>query len=419
MTTTVPLIYSFPEFLGVADAVADLIISAQNQTLYNTTDAKQIEMIKLGQMKRPSMTKTNSSLSVAMAMNGANNNSNNSNSNHNLISSSSNTVNNTNNNNNNNNNSSSSNTYITHNSGNGISPLSHPSTGTNTGASSTTNSPSLSQSQSVTNIASGASSTNLQQNNKIKKEKKIMKKQEIRFKIAISGGSLIKILSQGLMHEQQYIEWDKWDIYFADERLVPFESQDSNYGQAEREIFSLIKGDKKPRIFHIDESLIDDPQEAADDYEKQLIQNFAKKDSVKLPMFDLLLLGCAPDGHIASLFPNQGEALREKLAWCIPVSKAPLGPENRITLTIPVICHAARVVFVVEGLTKAPIIKTIMERPEKGLPSSIVNETAVGKVSWFVDDAALNDLYDITKKKYKYLSIPEPDHSKDKQEEQV
>ena len=76
-----------------------------------------------------------------------------------------------------------------------------------------------------------------------KKEKKIQK-QEVRFKIAISGGSLIKILHQGLLPRQKYIEWDKWDIYFADERLVPFESPDSNYGQAKREIFDLITGDK-------------------------------------------------------------------------------------------------------------------------------------------------------------------------------
>ena len=366
MTTTVPIIYSFPEFLGVAEAVADLIISSQNQTLYNTTDLKQIALIKAGQVKRPSVNKTNSSLSIINQGGNGNSNGNNGNS------------------------------------GNG-----------STGSSGATLSASNAQSTSYLNPdypSSSASAMNLAANNKIKKEKKILKKQEIRFKIAISGGSLIKILNQGLLTRQEFIEWDKWDIYFADERLVPFDSPDSNYGQAKLDIFDHIKGDKKPRIFHIDESLIDDPQEAADDYEKQLIHQFAKKDSVKLPMFDLLLLGCAPDGHIASLFPNHGESLREKLAWCIPVSNAPLGPSNRITLSIPVICHAARVAFVVEGLTKAPIIKTIMERPEKGLPSSIVNEGAAGRVSWFVDDAALNDLYDITKKKYKYLSIPEPNH---------
>ncbi|KAG7662278.1 SOL1 [[Candida] subhashii] len=336
MTTTVPLIYSFPGFVGVADAVADHVISAQNQTLYNTTDLKQIEIIK---QQKPPMSKTPSTVSVSNQ-----------------------------------------------------SPLHSPS-----------------QSQNGINFQMTSSSNNGNNGGKFKKEKKIPKRQETRFKIAISGGSLIKILHQGLLPRQDYIEWDKWDIYFADERLVPFHSPDSNYGQAKREIFDLIKGDKKPNVYHVDESLIYDNQEAADDYEKQLIRNFAKKDSVKLPMFDLLLLGCAPDGHIASLFPNFGEQLREKLAWCLPVWNAPSGPKNRITLSIPVICHAARVTFVVEGLTKAPIIRTIMERPEKGLPSSIVNEGAAGRVSWFVDDAALNDLYDITKKQYKFLSFPQPD----------
>lgn len=309
MTTTVPLIYSFPEFLGVADAVADHVISAQNMALYKTLDRAEIkEMKSNNSLMRPELMASSSSMSVN---------------------------------------------------------------------------------------SSGK-----------KKEKK--KKAETRFKIAISGGSLIKILHQGLLSRQSEIEWGKWDIYFADERLVPFESEDSNYGQAKREIFDHIEGLEKPNIHHIDETLIDDPQECADAYEKTLIFNFAKKDSVKLPMFDLLLLGCAPDGHIASLFPNHGEQLREKLAWCMPVSNAPSGPNKRITLSIPVICHAHRVTFVVEGLTKAPVMRTIMERPEKGLPSSIVNEGAAGRVTWFVDDDALNDCYDITKKKYKFLSIDPP-----------
>lgn len=331
MTTTVPLIYSFPEFEGVADAVADHVISAQNMTLYNTLDKATIEKLKLA--VRPLLQEIPSSSSLL------------------------------------------------------VSHMGH------------SRSNSASNNNSGSNIASESLS---------RRSGKIKKKGEVRFKIAISGGSLIKILHQGLLSRQEEIVWDKWDIYFADERLVPFDSPDSNYGEAKREIFDQIEGDTRPRVFHIDELLIDDPQECADSYEKLLIDNFARKDSVKLPCFDLLLLGCAPDGHIALLFPNHGEQLREKLAWCMPVLKAPLGPENRITLSIPVICHAQRVTFVVEGLTKAPVMRIIMERPEKGLPSSIVNEGAVGRVVWFVDDAALNDCYDVTKKKYKFLSIPAP-----------
>ncbi|QLL31102.1 hypothetical protein HG536_0A09190 [Torulaspora globosa] len=232
--------------------------------------------------------------------------------------------------------------------------------------------------------------------------KKAKKEKEARFKIALSGGSLIHVLHEGLLKRED-VQWGKWDIYFADERLVPFDSPESNYGLAKREILDQIDTEKygSPRVFHIDEQLIGDPQECAENYEKVLIKGFAGRDSVKLPMFDLFLLGCAPDGHIASLFPNFQENLREKLAWVVPVENAPSGPSNRISLTIPVICHSHRVTFVVEGATKAPVIKTIMERPEKGLPSSIVNEGAAGRVSWFVDDEALRDVF-VTKKKYKF-----------------
>lgn len=190
------------------------------------------------------------------------------------------------------------------------------------------------------------------------------------------------------------------DIYFADERLVPFEDPKSNYGLVKRKLLDQLPEDSpKPRVFHVDEKLLDDAQEAADAYEKTLIKGFAAKDSVKLPMFDLLLLGCAPDGHICSLFPNH-PLLREEYAWVAPVEDAPKDPPRRITLTLPVIHHSHRVTFVVEGSTKAPVIKTIMERPEKGLPSSLVNEAAAGKVSWFVDDEALRGVF-VTKKEYK------------------
>lgn len=227
-----------------------------------------------------------------------------------------------------------------------------------------------------------------------------------RFRIAISGGSLLTVLQHGLLTRKD-IRWDLWDVYFADERLVPFSSPESNYGQACSKLFSSLPTSAgKPNIFPISEDLINDPQECADDYEKTLIRGFASKDSVKLPCFDLILLGCAPDGHTASLFPNH-ETLREVHAWCVPVESAPSGPSNRITLSVPVICHAHNIAFVVEGATKAPVLRTIMERPDKGLPASIINEQAAGKVAWFVDDEAISDVQGITKKRYKWQAVKE------------
>lgn len=312
MTTTVPKVFAFHEFAGVAEAVADHVVSAQNSAL--TKGLKE---------KKGSSTSLNGS-------------------------------------------------------------------GGHDGK------------HSMGSVSSGRSLSNAASRDSSSSSKKLKKDKELRFKIALSGGSLIQVLHEGLLRRTD-VQWGKWDVYFADERLVPFDSPESNYGLAKRKIFDQIDTEKygTPNVFHIDEQLINEPQECAENYEKILIKGFAGRDSVKLPMFDLFLLGCAPDGHIASLFPNFQENLREKLAWVVSVESAPSGPANRISLTIPVICHSHRVTFVVEGATKAPVIKTIMERPEKGLPSSIVNEGAAGRVAWFVDDEALTDVF-VTKKKYKF-----------------
>lgn len=223
---------------------------------------------------------------------------------------------------------------------------------------------------------------------------------EPRFKVALSGGSLLHVLNEGLLKRKDVL-WPQWDIYFADERLVNPESSESNSGQAHQLIFSHLDLNNRPNVYPIDFKYLDNPQECADQYETTLIRGFASKDSVRLPQFDLVLLGCAPDGHVASLFPTS-PALREEYAWCVPVSNAPHGPENRVTLTLPVLCHAKQVAFVVEGSTKAPVLSTIMERPDKGLPASIINEKAAGRIAWFVDQDAVADVIGITKKRYKF-----------------
>lgn len=250
----------------------------------------------------------------------------------------------------------------------------------------------------------GSSQDESSKRKKKKRDKKEKKEADRRFRIAISGGSLVHVLHQGLLKRDD-VFWGKWDVYFADERLVPFEDPQSNYGLAKRELFDQIADSPsgvngQPKVYHVDETLLSDPEACAEKYEKVLVKNFAFKDLVKLPMFDLILLGCAPDGHVALLFPAK-EQLREEFAWVISVTNAPRPPAERITLTVPVICHSSRVTFVVEGPTKAPILKTVFERPDKGLPSSILNEGAAGRVSWFVDEDALDDVM-VGKKRYKY-----------------
>ena len=51
-----------------------------------------------------------------------------------------------------------------------------------------------------------------------------------RFVVALSGGSMPKLLT-GLLDLD--VDWSKWDVFFADERCVPLDSNDSNYKACE------------------------------------------------------------------------------------------------------------------------------------------------------------------------------------------
>lgn len=212
------------------------------------------------------------------------------------------------------------------------------------------------------------------------------------FKVAVSGGSLPKILAQALLAPSSgpndKVKWDKWEIFFADERAVPLDHEDSNYKLLKDELLDKIPEDQpKPTVHAIDTQYLNDTQELADQYEQALVRSFASRDSVKLPIFDLILLGCGPDGHTCSLFPGH-ELLRETSAWVAPIEDSPKPPAKRITLTLPVVNHSVRVAFVATGAGKKGIMKEIFEEG-KGLPCALVNEGTGDRCSWFVDNAAV------------------------------
>lgn len=115
--------------------------------------------------------------------------------------------------------------------------------------------------------------------------------------------------------------------------------EDSNYYLCHQEFFSKVPELKRSQIHTIDESLLDDPEELSDAYEKQLVQAFAGKESVRNPVFDLILLGMGPDGHTCSLFPGH-ELLTEKDRWVAPIEDSPKPPAKRITVTYPVVSCA-------------------------------------------------------------------------------
>lgn len=233
------------------------------------------------------------------------------------------------------------------------------------------------------------------------------------FKIAISGGSLAATLA-GLL-QREGVQWDKWEVFFADERVVPLEHEESNYKIVNDNLLAKIPAPGIPReqIHTIDVTQLNEPEEVAEEYEKQLMSIFAGKNSVAFPRFDLILLGMGPDGHTCSLFPGH-PLINEELRWVAWLDDSPKPPSTRITLTFPVLNHAHRAAFVVSGDSKQDILQRVFDShaakasaattaaaaattdtapepaPAKGdeLPCSRVKPISPGRVFWFSDEAA-------------------------------
>ncbi|CAD6208497.1 GSCOCG00010497001-RA-CDS [Cotesia congregata] len=201
------------------------------------------------------------------------------------------------------------------------------------------------------------------------------------FKIGLSGGSLIKFLAEGL--PSITTDWSKWRFFFCDERIVPFDNEDSTYGQYKASLMGKIPITEDQFItIDTEHSAV----EAANDYIMKMSVYFPPDSP---PRFDLLLLGIGPDGHTCSLFPGH-RLLEETIRWVCPINDSPKPPPSRITLTFPVINNSKACVFAVAGASKADIIKRVLKEKEN-LPAGRVNPTN-GSLYWIVDQEAAKGL---------------------------
>lgn len=197
------------------------------------------------------------------------------------------------------------------------------------------------------------------------------------FKVGLSGGSLVNLLAKSLPNITT--DWNKWRFFFCDERVVPFDSSDSTYGEYKSKFIGKVPV-TEDQFIKIDPDL--SAEDAAKDYIKKMSVHFPPD---RVPCFDVLLLGLGPDGHTCSLFPGH-KVLNESSLWVCPINDSPKPPPSRITLTLPVINNAKKCIFAVVGANKSDVVKRILQDREN-LPAARVQPHS-GELYWILDKAA-------------------------------
>lgn len=203
------------------------------------------------------------------------------------------------------------------------------------------------------------------------------------FNLAISGGKtpdlLFSILAEKYAHSSL---WQKVHFWWVDERMVPPNHQESNFGVAQKLLFSQISIPEE-NIHRIKGE--NDPENEAFSYSGQIQKSIPQSEN--WPVFDLILLGMGDDGHTASIFPDRMELLESDRICEVAVH--PTSGQKRVTLTGKVINNASKICFLVTGAGKANLFSEISKKTKKAnlFPAAYVIPEH-GDLYWYVDQSA-------------------------------
>lgn len=193
--------------------------------------------------------------------------------------------------------------------------------------------------------------------------------------VALSGGSTPRRAYE--LAAKLEPDWSSVEVWLGDERCVPADDERSNV-RLVRETLAA-RAARAPRLRPVDTTLA--PEDAAAAYDAAL-------GGVSLA---LALQGLGPDGHTASLFPD-APSLDEREARAIA---APAGLEpwvERVTMTVPMLCSATEVVFLVTGEPKADAARrAFAEPPSPATPASLVR-SRTGRTLAILDPPAAAQL---------------------------
>ncbi|HVR70098.1 MAG TPA: 6-phosphogluconolactonase [Vicinamibacteria bacterium] len=198
-----------------------------------------------------------------------------------------------------------------------------------------------------------------------------------RFAVALPGGSVATAFFSRLAAVP--FDWSRAEFFQADERAVPPSDPASNYALA-RSLWLEPAGVPGARVHRMEgeAALL---EQAAEAYARELVRVLGTP-----PRLDFLLLGAGEDGHVGSLFPGHA-LMREERRWVAAIEDAPKPPPRRLTLTLPALMAAERVVVAALGEAKARAIRDAVEDAASSSPLALLARGS-RQVSFLLDEAA-------------------------------
>jgi 6-phosphogluconolactonase len=191
--------------------------------------------------------------------------------------------------------------------------------------------------------------------------------------IVLTGGSTPRVAYE--IAAELEPDWSRVELWWGDERCVAPDDERSNYGMAKAALLDRLE--RQPAAVHRVQGELGRDDGAAE-YGREL---------AGVDVFDLVLLGLGPDGHIASLFPRFPTL--DVTGRDVVGSEAGHEPfVDRISMTLPRLCATRELLFLVAGEDKADAVaRALAGEPSHQTPGSLAR-AADGTTRAVLDRAA-------------------------------
>jgi 6-phosphogluconolactonase len=176
--------------------------------------------------------------------------------------------------------------------------------------------------------------------------------------VVLTGGTIAREVHRAVRDgaAAAAVDWASVEFWFGDERFVPADDAERNEKQTREDLLDAlpVEDSRVHPVAASDGAFGDDLEAAAAAYAEELAAVSPTSTDDSAPLFDVLMLGVGPDGHVASLFPDHPAASQP--GTVVAVRQSPKPPPLRVSMTFATLARAREVWFLASGEGKSEAV---------------------------------------------------------------